>query len=81
MFRVSRILSAYSDDRPFSVDLVGAALRQGIFVEKMHELGWTDVKFFETQDGQLTLHHCVARYHAQVRFISAFSPFLPSKNL
>ncbi|KAH0835046.1 hypothetical protein J3R83DRAFT_10783 [Lanmaoa asiatica] len=59
-----RIQSAYIDDRPFSIDLVGAVLRQGSFVGKMVDLGWTDPEFFADEEEMVVLQHCVARYHA-----------------
>ncbi|KAF8548607.1 hypothetical protein OG21DRAFT_1422787 [Imleria badia] len=59
-----RILSAYADDRPFSIDLAGAVLRQASFVRKMADLGWTDPDFFADEEEMVVLQHCVARYHA-----------------
>lgn len=63
---MKKILNAYHSDRPFSVDLVGAVLRQGLFIDKMHELGWTEPDFFCSKEDHVVLHHCVTRYHAQV---------------
>ncbi|KAF9222788.1 hypothetical protein BS17DRAFT_755176 [Gyrodon lividus] len=60
----SRILAAYSDDRPFSIDLVGAVLRQASFVHKMAELGWSQPGFFSDEEDMVVLQHCAARYHA-----------------
>lgn len=57
-------MSAYTDDRPFSVELVGAIIRQGSFVDKMHEFGWTNPKHFDSKDGQAVLVNVVSRYHA-----------------
>ncbi|KAI5980348.1 hypothetical protein EDD15DRAFT_2357791 [Pisolithus albus] len=39
----SRILGAYQDGSPFSVDLLDAVLRQSLFTEKMTELGFLDL--------------------------------------
>ncbi|KAI9461336.1 hypothetical protein HD554DRAFT_2028306 [Boletus coccyginus] len=64
MYAQMRILSAYTDDRPFSVELVGAVLRQASFVSKMAGLGWTDPEFFADEEEMVVLQHCVARYHA-----------------
>ncbi|EPQ58878.1 hypothetical protein GLOTRDRAFT_125199 [Gloeophyllum trabeum ATCC 11539] len=59
-----RVMSAYSDDRIFSVELVGAVLRQESFIDKMVALGWTDLAYFDSEQDELALHHAVARYHA-----------------
>jgi hypothetical protein len=39
-------------------------LRQGSFVRKMAELGWTEPAFLSDGDGAIILEHCVTRYHA-----------------
>ncbi|KAG5641124.1 hypothetical protein DXG03_005951 [Asterophora parasitica] len=57
----NRIFSAYVDDRPFSVELVGAVIRQNAFAQKMRALGWTESDF--DKDGE-ALKHAIARYHA-----------------
>ncbi|VDB87855.1 unnamed protein product [Peniophora sp. CBMAI 1063] len=59
-----RVLTAYNDQRPFSVELVGAVLRQGSFVVKMTDLGWTAPGCFEASEDERALHHASARYHA-----------------
>lgn len=59
-----RIMSAYSDDRIFSIELVGAVLRQESFIDKMVALGWTDPAYFESEEDGVALDHAVARYHA-----------------
>ncbi|KAF8886970.1 hypothetical protein BD779DRAFT_1470956 [Infundibulicybe gibba] len=61
---LGRILSAYSDDKIFSVDLKGAVLRQGSFITKMHDLGWTEPQFFDHREDEVALQHAIARYHA-----------------
>ncbi|KZV60866.1 hypothetical protein PENSPDRAFT_564730, partial [Peniophora sp. CONT] len=61
---MSRVLMAYNDQRPFSVELVGAVLRQGSFVTKMSDLGWTAPGCFDAPVDQRALHHASARYHA-----------------
>ncbi|PPR07443.1 hypothetical protein CVT24_007709 [Panaeolus cyanescens] len=58
-----RILSAYSDDRVYSVELVDAVVRQGKFVDKMKELKWSAPNFLDKSDARI-LQHAVARYHA-----------------
>ncbi len=62
--RMNNVLSAYTSDRPFSVELVGAVLRQGSFIEKMHQLGWTVQDRFSTEEDSIVLEHSIARYHA-----------------
>jgi len=88
-YRVGRVLSAYYDDKAYSVELVGAVsllarslevltvaltdwillwkvLRQGSFVRKMYDLGWTSPGYFDSTEDELALHHASARYHAYV---------------
>ncbi|KIK81036.1 hypothetical protein PAXRUDRAFT_15460 [Paxillus rubicundulus Ve08.2h10] len=79
----SRILGAYSDDRPFSIDLVGAVLRQASFVHKMAELGWTQPNFFSDEEDMMVLQHCVARYHAFLALMadSSGSFFVPTLDI
>ncbi|OSX64414.1 hypothetical protein POSPLADRAFT_1032777 [Postia placenta MAD-698-R-SB12] len=61
---VNRILSAYTDDRPFSIDLVGAVIRQGSFIDKMYSFGWTQADFFDGPQDEAVLVHAITRYHA-----------------
>ena len=63
-FSVQRVLSAYTDDKPFSLDLVGAVLRQSTFIDKMHDFGWTDPKFMDDPSNEIVFTHAIARYHA-----------------
>lgn len=63
-------MSAYTDDRPFSVDLVGAVIRQGSFVDKMHNFAWTEPTYFDDAVDEIVLVHAIARYHAYVHYIS-----------
>ncbi|PCH42480.1 hypothetical protein WOLCODRAFT_120640 [Wolfiporia cocos MD-104 SS10] len=67
---INRVLNAYTDDRPFSVDLVGAIIRQGSFIDKMYEFGWTDSAFYQDENEQIVLEHAIARYHAFLDLIS-----------
>jgi hypothetical protein len=64
--RTDRVLSAYTSDCPLSVELVGAVLRQGAFIDKMHELGLTrqDHQIKDKEDSSVVLVHAIARYHA-----------------
>jgi len=57
-----RIMSAYQQDRPFSIDLAGAVMRQGAFVEKMSKLGWTDLHYFDGPEREAILSRALARY-------------------
>ncbi|KAG7447867.1 uncharacterized protein BT62DRAFT_870840, partial [Guyanagaster necrorhizus] len=80
---LSGIMSAYEDDKIFSLGLVGAVLRQGSFVDKMHKLGWTDLDFFSFSEDEVPLKHCIARYHAFLDLISS-SPggfFVPTLDI
>ena len=81
---VQRVLSAYTDDRPFSVDLIGAVIRQSTFIEKFAELRWLeDGHFGEGAEDELVLSHAISRYHAWVVcsglvcFIQYSWPLLP----
>ncbi|KAF9643717.1 hypothetical protein BDM02DRAFT_3191302 [Thelephora ganbajun] len=78
-----KVLSAYNDGRPFSLDLVGAVLRQNAFTEKMHQLGWSQPGFFESKEDEIALHHCVARYHAFLDLITSAptSFFVPTLDI
>ena len=58
-----RISLAYSDPGLASVELVQAILRQGTFIEKMANMGWTTGGRFDTLKAQATLVRCIARYH------------------
>ncbi|KAA1466623.1 hypothetical protein DENSPDRAFT_46315 [Dentipellis sp. KUC8613] len=80
---LSRILTAYSDQRPFSVELTGAVLRQATFVEKMHELGWTEPNFFDIPEEEVVLSHATVRYHAflDLMFSSPSSFFVPTLDI
>ncbi|KAK0230085.1 hypothetical protein IW262DRAFT_1261796 [Armillaria fumosa] len=78
-----RIMSVYTDDRIFSLDLTGAVLRQGAFVDKMRKLGWTEPDFFSSSEDEMALKHCAARYHAFLDLISS-SPacfFVPTLDI
>ncbi|KIM59805.1 hypothetical protein SCLCIDRAFT_1185598, partial [Scleroderma citrinum Foug A] len=57
-----RVLGEYTDDRLFSVDLVGAVLRQASFVQKIHDLGWTSPGFFDSEEDAVMLRHCMTRF-------------------
>ncbi|KAJ6606211.1 hypothetical protein DFH09DRAFT_1017165 [Mycena vulgaris] len=80
---IGRIMSAYVDDKIFSVELVGAILRQGSFVTKMYELQWTQPGFFDNAEDEVALQHAIARYHAFLDLMSS-SPasfFVPTLDI
>lgn len=57
-------MSAYTDDRPFSIDLVGAVSRQCSFIDKMHHFGWAEPGCFDEEEDEAVLVHSISRYHA-----------------
>jgi len=65
----AKVLSAYHDQRPFSVELVGAVLRQGSFIKKIHDLGWTSQSYFEKRGDTPALHYAIVRYHAFLDYV------------
>ncbi|KAF7353803.1 hypothetical protein MVEN_01065800 [Mycena venus] len=80
---INRILSAYVDDKMFSVELIGAVLRQGSFVTKMYDLQWTKPGFFDSAEDEIALQHAIARYHAFLDLMSS-SPasfFVPTLDI
>ncbi|KAG2070670.1 hypothetical protein BDR04DRAFT_591757 [Suillus decipiens] len=80
---LNKIMGAYTDDRVFSLDLVGAVLRQASFVKKMVNLGWTEPGYFANEVDIVALQHCIARYHAFLN-IMAESPasfFVPTLDI
>ncbi|KAG6334620.1 hypothetical protein ID866_4472 [Astraeus odoratus] len=79
---LERVLGAYTNDRMFSIDLVGAVLRQGSFVDKMHGLGWTKPDFFDS-DNAVVLRHCITRYHAFLKLMADTSGsfFVPTLDI
>lgn len=60
--RLARILSAYTTGEPFSTDVPAAILRQGEFIEQLHQLGWLEATLFANSDA--LLHRANVRYHA-----------------
>ncbi|RDB20076.1 hypothetical protein Hypma_013082 [Hypsizygus marmoreus] len=68
---IGRIFSGYNDDHEFSVDLVGAVIRQGSFVKKMHDLHWTESNFFNNPEDEIALQHAISRYHAFLDLMAA----------
>ncbi|KAF8159172.1 hypothetical protein B0H34DRAFT_392677 [Crassisporium funariophilum] len=70
---IKRIMSAYNDDKKYSVDLVGAVLRQGSFVDKMYKIGWTNPEHFKNAENAGALANCVARYHTFLDLLASSS--------
>ncbi|KAH9035881.1 hypothetical protein EDB85DRAFT_2211533, partial [Lactarius pseudohatsudake] len=68
---ISKVLGAYVDQRPFSVDLIGAVLRQGSFVKNIYDLGWTSSSYLEKHEDAAVLHHAIVRYHAFLDLMSS----------
>jgi hypothetical protein len=68
-FRHSKIMTAYFNDKVYSIELVGAVLRQESFVRKMYDLGWTRSGYFDAESDGLALQHALARYHAYGFFL------------
>ncbi|SJL02686.1 uncharacterized protein ARMOST_06020 [Armillaria ostoyae] len=68
---LNKIVSAYTDDKIFSLDLVGAVLRQGSFTAKMRKFGWSEPNFFARPGDEVALKHCIARYHAFLSLMSS----------
>ncbi|KAJ6465113.1 hypothetical protein C8R47DRAFT_991660 [Mycena vitilis] len=80
---IGRIMSAYVDDKIFSVELIGAVLRQGSFAKKMYDLGWTKAGYFDNAEDEIALHHAIARYHAFLDLMasSLASFFVPTLDI
>ena len=76
--RILRVLSHYRFPGPFSIELTGAVTRQGTFIEKMVNMGWTAPRRFTADPSPLV--RAIARYHAFLDLtttsISAF--FVPT---
>jgi hypothetical protein len=39
-------------------------LRQGSFIRKIHNLGWTSPGYFEKREDAVALQYAIVRYHA-----------------
>ncbi|KAG0152161.1 hypothetical protein CROQUDRAFT_650240 [Cronartium quercuum f. sp. fusiforme G11] len=78
---LSRTLSAYHSGTPFSIDLVGAVIRQSSFINKMVTLRFTEIS--ESLDGQSTLDRCILRYQAFLELMSNDSKmfFVPTLDI
>ncbi|KAF8816811.1 hypothetical protein BYT27DRAFT_7270509 [Phlegmacium glaucopus] len=76
LFRATRIMGAYHNDKAYSVELVGAVLRQELYVKKMYCPGWTGPRFFDRVGNELVLQHAISRYHAFLPGSYGFIPHL-----
>jgi hypothetical protein len=73
----SKILSAYEDDSPFSINLISAVLRQGLFTKRIDELGWLRPDTFKEDIKLRLLEDALLRYHCFLD-LAASSPNLMS---
>ena len=71
---IRRISLAYSNPGLASVELVQAILRQGTFIEKMVNMGWTTGGRFDAPKAQATLVRCIARYHGFLWLMATMFP-------
>ena len=71
------MLASYETPDPFSVELTGAVLRQGNFIQKMVDLKWTQPSRFTNSSENEThiLVRSVARYHAFLDLMSSSRAF------
>ncbi|KAG1754858.1 uncharacterized protein EDB91DRAFT_256703 [Suillus paluster] len=79
----NRIATAYTDDRLFSIDLVGAVLRQASFVKKMVDLGWTSPTYFSSDARSQLLVNSIMKYHGFIGLMAS-SPrefFVPTLDI
>jgi hypothetical protein len=65
---VRKVLSHYWDNSSvFGIDLVGAVLRQGTFVQKMHKLDW-----LHSPNVMSTVQRLIVKYHRFVRLAADY---------
>lgn len=63
---IRRMMSRYwNNDSPFALDLVGAVIRQGTFVEKMHGIDWLHSPALYN-----TMSRLITRYHRFFQILS-----------
>ncbi|KAH6879614.1 hypothetical protein BKA70DRAFT_1345463 [Coprinopsis sp. MPI-PUGE-AT-0042] len=80
---LGRVMSAHLEPMIYSVDLAGAVIRQGSFVQKMHDFEWTKPNFFAAPEDEAALQHALARYHAFLDLLAS-SPanfFVPTLDI
>ncbi|EMD39261.1 hypothetical protein CERSUDRAFT_112923 [Gelatoporia subvermispora B] len=78
-----RIISAYKTDRPFSIDLGAAIVRQGSFTDKMKASGWTKRGYFNKKEREALLRVAVARYcgFLDIMYAAPTSFFVPTLDI
>ena len=65
---VRRMMSCYwGNSSPFALDLIGAVLRQGSFVEKMHSIGW-----IRAVDVVSTIQSFIGKYKRYFKILAAY---------
>jgi len=52
-------MGTYTDDKPFSVDLVATVLRQAPSTDELYQLGWSSGEFIGTVEYERVSHHCL----------------------
>ncbi|KAG1743622.1 uncharacterized protein EDB91DRAFT_1200520 [Suillus paluster] len=77
----TKIVSAYEDDSPFSINLIAAVLRQGIFIKRIDELGWLRPGAFKDGDKLQVLEHALLRYHCFLDLAAASPNLIPVPTL
>ncbi|KAL0579996.1 hypothetical protein V5O48_001999 [Marasmius crinis-equi] len=78
-----RVFDAYVDDKPWSLDLVGAVLRQASFIQKMVDLKWTAFSSSTESEENEILLHAIMRYHRFMELLAS-SPksfFVPTLDI
>jgi hypothetical protein len=65
---IRKVLSHYWDNSSvFGIDLVGAVLRQGMFVQKIYKLDW-----LHSPNVMLTVQRLIVKYHRFVRLAAEY---------
>ncbi|KZP01237.1 hypothetical protein CALVIDRAFT_552317 [Calocera viscosa TUFC12733] len=77
--RWSKVLSHYTHAGIFSLDLIGATLRQSNFIKEMFDLGWTRPGAFATD--KTVLARSIARYHAWLDMFATIPNLTPVPTL
>jgi hypothetical protein len=61
---VARVVAAYATNGLASINLVGAVLRQSLFISKMNEMGWSRPGKIAQDQEAANLVRAIVRYHA-----------------
>ncbi|KAH7093904.1 hypothetical protein BKA62DRAFT_775752 [Auriculariales sp. MPI-PUGE-AT-0066] len=69
LLQLQNIFSSYKHPERFSIELTGAVMRQGTFIQKMVEFGWTNPRRFASE--KVVLARAIARYHAFLDLMAA----------